>query len=308
MGHELVDAAETLIFQAGELSGAQFRSAVAHWERLADRDGPEPDPAVTHARRSASWLQQLDGTWQLRARLDAAQGAVVAEHLEALLHGAFTEELASVDDNGQLDRTGPQRRADVVADAVIRGARSHRGNGPDIVVDVLIDHDTFTEHLGRALGLEPDRGDRPRQERVCRTASGVEVHPDDAVAAAIEGRVRRVVFDSAGVVIDLGRTQRLFTGSARRALGLADHGCVWAGCEAPTTWCQGDHVVPWHRDGPTDQANGGLLCPRHNRMKNYGWSTRRARDGTWQTLRPDGSTVTPAIPPFQPAHVGPAAA
>ncbi len=298
-GDELADAAPALVEQAQELSGAQFRAIVAHWERLADTDGPEPDPAVSHERRAASWHQLTDGSWHLRARFAPAQGAIVAEHLEAHLRAAFASDHEQAGDGDDLPRTGPQRRADVLADAVVRAADSHRRGGPDCLVNIVVDHDTFTEHLRRALGVETEQRERRGGERMCRTTGGAELHPDDAVAAAIEGRVRRVVFDSAGVVVDLGRTQRLFTGSARQALGLADGGCVWAGCDAPIRWCQADHVVPWHRDGPTDQANGGLLCGRHNRMKNDGWSTRRGPDGTWQTIRPDGTVVDPAVTPFR---------
>ncbi len=40
---------------------------------------------------------------------------------------------------------------------------------------------------------------------------GSRSHPSDVVAAMIWGQVRRVVVDSAGVVINMGRRQRLFT-------------------------------------------------------------------------------------------------
>ncbi|MEM8905628.1 MAG: DUF222 domain-containing protein, partial [Actinomycetota bacterium] len=217
-GEQLAEVADTLVERAGELSGTQFRMAVAHWERLADCDGPEPDPEIVHARRSASWLQGADGTWQLRARFAPAQGAVVAEHLEAHLQTAFAEDLDAAGTDGDLGRSVPQRRADVLADAVVRAADHHRGSGPEVVVNVVVDHDTFVEHLHRRIrGGEPGRLGSGR-ERICRTASGAELHPNDAVAAAIDGRVRRVVFDTAGVVVDLGRTRRLFTGAARAAL------------------------------------------------------------------------------------------
>ena len=308
-GAELTDAAEVLVEQSQQLTGTQFRAAVAHWERLADTSGPEPDPEITHQRRCASWLQGPDGTWQLRARFAAAQGAALVEHLEAHLQTAFAEDRDQAGPDAPLARSGPQRRADVLADAIVRAADSHRSTGTECIVNIVVDHDTFTQHLRAALGLEPHGTvTGPARDRICRTTSGAELHPDDAVAAAIEGHVRRVVFDSAGVVVDLGRTRRLFTGAARRALDLSTEGCVWAGCHTPLRWCQGDHIQPWHRAGPTDQTNGGLLCARHNRMRNHGWSTRRDHTGQWHTIRPDGTTVDPVSTPFQPNRTSDAAA
>ena len=42
-------------------------------------------------------------------------------------------------------------------------------------------------------------------ERRCETAAGVQLDPQDVLAAAMIGHVRRIVLDTAGVVIDLGR-------------------------------------------------------------------------------------------------------
>ena len=43
---------------------------------------------------------------------------------------------------------------------------------------------------------------------------GHQLDPADMIAASLTGHIRRVVFDTAGVVIDLGRRSRLFNGSA----------------------------------------------------------------------------------------------
>jgi hypothetical protein len=70
--------------------------------------------------------------------------------------------------------------------------------------------------------------------------------------------IRRVVTASNGVVIELGRTSRLFTGSAR---------------------------------GPTNPDNDGPLCARHNHLEELGFTITRDDDGHWHITAPDGTQI-----------------
>ena len=126
-------------------------------------------------------------------------------------------------------------------------------------------------------------------------ASMVEIFQrfcDAEFAAAFAGHVRRVVFDSAGVVIDMGRKRRLFAGSAREAVFLQSSRCIWPGCCLPSGRCQADHADEWMaHQGATRPGNGAPLCGRHNRWKNKGFRTRRDDDGHWHIYRPDGTAI-----------------
>ena len=107
----------------------------------------------------------------------------------------------------------------------------------------------------------------------------------------IWGQVRRVVVDSAGVVINMGRRQRLFRGNARQAVLLQSSRCVVAGCATPIRRCQADHLTEWGRHGHTDGPNGAPVCGRHNRLKNSGYRVHRDDEGFWHTYRPDGTEI-----------------
>lgn len=90
-----------------------------------------------------------------------------------------------------------------------------------MTVDIVADERTFTETLVEH-GLAPvsaldDVADPGPGRRRCETAAGSPVHPDDLLAATIHGHVRRVIYDGAGVVTNLGRRRRLFTGADREA-------------------------------------------------------------------------------------------
>jgi hypothetical protein len=110
-------------------------------------------------------------------------------------------------------------------------------------------------------------------QRRCETTSGHQIDPADMAAAVLTGHVRRVVFNTAGVVIDLGRRSRLFTGGARDAVLLDDRSCIWPGCDLRTGRCHTDHTTPWADTGTTDPHNAGITCPRHNRWKQHGYRT-----------------------------------
>ena len=195
-----------------------------------------------------------------------------------------------------LERTAPQRRFDALCAVFERAAGTAPGTRqPEPVVNIVVDQATWEAWVARLSGEQPDAPLPDAADvdaRRCETVDGVPVDPADAVIAGIVGHVRRVVMDSSGVVIDLGRKRRMYTGSAREAAVLQGRRCWWPGCGQPSSHI--DHSTDWARDGHTNPANVAPACPRHNRYKNRGYLTWRDRRGRWHTHRPDGTEIVAA--------------
>ena len=126
---------------------------------------------------------------------------------------------------------------------------------------------------------------------VSRTQSGRRLHPDDAVNAALVNHIRRVVYDSSGTVIELGRRSRLFRGSSRDAVMLLLTMCVWIGCDQPVAWCDADHSLGWKAHGATVPRNGQPLCNGHQHLKEAGFQVYRDDRGHWHVIDPEGDEV-----------------
>jgi len=180
-----------------------------------------------------------------------------------------------------------------------RSLRRTRPHDPKPVVSIVIDQAVYEAQLAAITGdgavAPPDPGDIGRQR--CRSTGGIPIDPADAVAASVIGLVRRVVIGAVGVVVDLVRRSRIFTGSTRQAAILqaaldAAGYCAWAGCTHRR--CQIDHTLAWSRAGPTTVANSGPLCPDHNR-----WKTRATTPGTTPTAdgTPNDLTAPTSKPP-----------
>ena len=65
-------------------------------------------------------------------------------------------------------------------------------------------------------------------------------------------------------VLDLGRSQRLFTAAQRRSLLLRSATCQAEGCDIPGTWAEAHHWLAWAAGGATDLDNAALLCSHHH--------------------------------------------
>ncbi|PRZ42884.1 HNH endonuclease, partial [Antricoccus suffuscus] len=77
-----------------------------------------------------------------------------------------------------------------------------------------------------------------------------------------------------GVVLYLGRAQRLATASQYIALVARDGGCTFPGCHTPPEWCQIHHVTAWRDGGPTDIDDLTLACGYHHReYEDRGWES-----------------------------------
>ena len=94
---------------------------------------------------------------------------------------------------------------------------------------------------------------------------GTPVPLSDAAAELCDCAVTRIAVDAIGVPLDLGRTQRLFTGEQRRAIIARDRECIWPGCHLNARWCEIHHRIWWERDnGCTSVDDGVLLCTFHH--------------------------------------------
>ncbi|MGZ4623810.1 MAG: HNH endonuclease signature motif containing protein, partial [Blastococcus sp.] len=101
----------------------------------------------------------------------------------------------------------------------------------------------------------------------------------------------RVILDPETRSMNVGRSQRIFPPHIRKAAELRDQGCVFAGCHAPTFWCDVHHLVHWVDGGETSEENSGLLCERHHTKVHHGFRIERDPDGRWHTYRPDGTEI-----------------
>ena len=273
-GDQLADVSGPLLEHAANpnLPFADFKLVVKRWVLMADADGAYKDRVTAHEGRDASLHESEEG---VHLRADGGTAAVSAEMAEIFERFRTAEFLTdwetAVAEHGasasaaHMARTDTQRRFDALV-AIFRSAASAPLDArlPEPTVNVVVDQQTFEEHLSRLLGRSPDGFDRwalvdPLKRR-CETTNGTLVHPDDILAAALIGHVRRVVIDSAGTLIDLGRRQRLFTGAAREAVMLHAKRCIWPGCDIAAGQCQADHLNPFATAGPTAPTNGAPLC------------------------------------------------
>ncbi len=99
---------------------------------------------------------------------------------------------------------------------------------------------------------------------VCLLDTGSQVSAALARRLACEAGVIPAVLGSQSQVLDLGQKVRLFSDKQRIALGLRDNGCTAEGCPRPPAACEAHHKKRWSDGGPTDVANGTLLCPWHH--------------------------------------------
>jgi hypothetical protein len=304
-GSEIGEVLDLLLEQGEQLPFDDFRILVRRWETLADEDGAEGDAEANHANRTVS-AHEVGGALDLRASGGSAMAtAEMLGILERFVEDEFRKDVAARTELHGADspasflpRTDAQRRFDAMHEIFRRAASAPAdGRAPEPVVNILVDQHTQEVLLARHRLIPfPDDITGSDVDRLrCETDSGVPVPPDVVFRAMMQGYVRRVVVDGDGVVIDMGRKRRLFTGSARTAVKLMERHCGHLGCTVSSAHAEIDHMDEWDRDdGRTDVDNGRPRCNGHNREKTrLGLIDRRTRGGRIVTYRRDGTAMLP---------------
>jgi hypothetical protein len=98
----------------------------------------------------------------------------------------------------------------------------------------------------------------------------------------------KITFDRNHQIIDLGRTQRLFSSAQRLAISVRDGGCLMPGCTRPPSGCEAHHIIEWKHGGRTDARDGVLLCRHHHMLLHTNhWKIVRKDSDYW--FRPPAS-------------------
>ncbi len=302
---QLPDSEELLLSSARSLTFQEFRLVCQRWEQHADPDGAHRDHEMSREHRSVR-SSQIGAGYQLHAEGDALTGDIINEiidaHAQAEFEADLAERLARYGDNANqypLARSACQRRYDAFVTIFGKAAGTTDISNRVPLVNIFCTEATLQDAIREFFETtngNPGHADSTCSERLrlCETASGAPVDPHDLVVAALIGQVRRVVVDSAGRVIDLGRRSRLFVGAAREAVLLIGDRCCHPGCELRVGRIQIDHLDGWAaRAGPTNPLNGGPQCPSHNRAKERGGFTVKRDQTGWHHYRPDGTEIAP---------------
>lgn len=314
-GERFGEFAALLLDHAEQLEFNDFTTVVDHFVTHADPDGAFDDQQF-HADHRNATVRDDHGHIEIHASggdpLAAAEMAKIFElAVQTEVERDFETRRAEFGDDAlshPLPRTAEHRRFDALHQVFMAWATVPAdGQIPEPLVNIIFDHVSFGHALvDHGLADTPNLFELPDdtfaetetdvERRRCHTSTGTNIHPDTALRALISGRIRRVVVDTAGVVIDMGRTQRLFTGKARDAAQLMVTTCTHRGCDIPATRCDVDHRREWVRErGATDQANAIPMCGPHDRWKHTNHiRTRRATNGRTYLIRPDGTTILPA--------------
>ncbi|MEM7092035.1 MAG: hypothetical protein AAF567_03445 [Actinomycetota bacterium] len=226
--HRVRDAMERRqhwFVKKAQLPFRSFERKVADWVNLTDDDGSTPRPDPSHVKRDASMVQDhFARSWTMRGSFGSLQGDQMNRIWSAYIDAEFFVDWnAAADEHGAmavtrdlLARTDAQRRADalhqIFADAL---HNPNRSVAIDTVHNIVWSADSLEEMIRRFAGGEP----RPLDPDTHR-CHGLDGNPlDETVAFAdfLVSKFRRVIQDGRSVCIDMGETQRFFTGLARLA-------------------------------------------------------------------------------------------
>jgi hypothetical protein len=251
-----------LMALAQDVDAGTFATSVARWVATVNPAGSEVGHEAQRAERYLQVATTPRGTF-IKGRMDSMAGHKLTRALEALSPRPGAED----------DRSPGQRHADALeamAGRILAAPDTKPGGHVPPQVTMILTAETWVagraerdrrRHAGSAsVGTDGVPGYEP-----ATLEDGTPVPASVLAAAMCDCEITRVVIDAEGVPLDVGRSQRVFTGAQRRAVIARDRECAWPGCDSHARWDDVHHIRWWERDeGPTSVENGVLLCSFHH--------------------------------------------
>ena len=255
-----------LLEKARENSPGKFHFICQHYRHAADRMVYEAEQRELVENRKLTISTCEDGAVLVNGVLDPVGGAAFITAIEPLARKSGAHD----------DRSLERRRADALVELA-------SGGGSQAQIQVTSSIETLLGLVG-APGAEME--------------FSLPISSTTMERLACDSGIARILLNSESAVIDVGRSKRVVSEPARRALTARDGHCRWPGCDRPASWSAAHHVVHWVHGGTTDLDNLILLCHRHHWMVHEGnWQIVRGDDGHMLTIPPTVTFGAPARGP-----------
>ncbi|MFW2513684.1 DUF222 domain-containing protein [Demequina sp. SO4-13] len=272
---QAVAAAEKdLVESAQYMRLDRLAKLITRTEERLDREHLEELARDRRERRYLRIGEAADGMITVNGRLDPENGAPLIAVLQAMVNQNFRlrkrmQDAAKAGESVVIDeRTPEQVRADAIGDFARHLAGCEVEVLPRSGVSLVVR--TTLEELREGLGGA--------------SVDGLATSMDAGMlrrAAAAAGVIPEVM-GGPSVVLDFGRRRPHFTHAQKLALVERDGGCAM--CGAPPSWCDAHHIRHWAHGGPTDLANGVMLCVRcHHDIHNADWQIHATAEEVWFT-------------------------
>ena len=241
--------------------------------QLAHDDGLK---VLERQRRAAflrSWTDKDTGMVCLYGQFDPESGAALIGRLRNATEALFHDR---VPDTCPLDeRKNDHLRA--LALLHLSEGKGTTAGRPDLTV--VIDLQTLLDGVHEQSRIEVEGGVTLPVETIRRMACFANIIP--------------AVLGANGVLLDLGRSQRLATAQQRTAMRAMYSTCGTPGCAVAFEHCTMHHIAYWRRGGHTDIGNMLPLCSKHHHLAHEGgWQLQLSADRYLTITKPDGSRQT----------------
>ncbi|HXR45537.1 MAG TPA: DUF222 domain-containing protein, partial [Pseudolysinimonas sp.] len=280
----------SLVREAGELTVEKLAARAREVRAELDEDHVADRERMLRDQRSLRLFRQADGMTRLTALLDPESAAIVT----AAVDGATSPRRGGPRfvDPDAVDRSerilADERTTDQLAlDALVELVRIAALAGPEVV--------GVARPAVRVHVAERDLHRRAGSGSIEGQTAPVSITTVERVACS--AGIIPILFDDDGQVVNVGRTQRLFTARQRIGLAARDGGCRFPGCDRPPSWTEAHHIHHWQRDhGRTDLADGIRLCRHHHLLiHDNGWQVTR-NAATYYLIPPP--TIDPTQTPI----------
>lgn len=265
------------------------------------RAGTEDEVAKLDRQRRATklkhWLNNDTGMRCMYGEFDPELGALIVAAIDGKVNKMY--------ELGDLPETCPTDPLDrhhhlqglAVANLICRRGGGHEACGDDECGDDPADaaSDAAIE-LVVVIDLETLQNGLHAKSRV-DVPGDVELPIDTIRRWACDAEIIPAVLNGDGVVLDVGRAQRLATRQQRRALRAMYPTCGVPGCHVKFDRTRIHHLIPWIPSGLTDLINLIPLCHHHHRCAHQGgWKLSLDQDRVLTITYPDGTRSTTPPP------------